>query len=148
MSKLVITTILNWLWDKFSGLIIGYLKRRQYHKELKDIKEKYDKQAELVRQLSLEVESLIALGHVVPEQLKERLRRESRILSDMSDVSHGTLLLNSDGSFSYTPAANYNGTDTFTFKVSDGTLTTGVQTFTINITPVNDAPTSSDLTLS
>ena len=30
---------------------------------------------------------------------------------------HGSLTLNADGSFSYTPSANYNGTDTFTYKV-------------------------------
>ena len=33
---------------------------------------------------------------------------------------HGTLTLNADGSFTYTPAANYNGTDSFTYKANDG----------------------------
>ena len=33
--------------------------------------------------------------------------------------AHGDLTLNSDGSFTYTPDADYNGTDTFTYKVSD-----------------------------
>ncbi len=32
---------------------------------------------------------------------------------------HGTLTLNSDGSFTYTPTASFSGTDTFTYKVSD-----------------------------
>jgi VCBS repeat-containing protein len=31
---------------------------------------------------------------------------------------HGTLVLNPNGSFTYTPTANYSGTDTFTYKVS------------------------------
>ena len=31
--------------------------------------------------------------------------------------------LNANGSFTYTPAANYNGTDSFTYRASDGTLT-------------------------
>ena len=35
--------------------------------------------------------------------------------------SHGTLTLNANGSFTYTPAANYNGTDSFTYRASDGT---------------------------
>ncbi|WP_217697922.1 Ig-like domain-containing protein, partial [Sinomonas mesophila] len=34
---------------------------------------------------------------------------------------NGTLTLNADGSFSYTPNANFNGTDTFTYKANDGT---------------------------
>ena len=35
--------------------------------------------------------------------------------------SHGALTLNANGSFSYTPAANYNGPDSFTYKANDGT---------------------------
>ena len=36
--------------------------------------------------------------------------------------AHGTLTLNADGSFLYTPAANYHGTDSFTYRANDGTL--------------------------
>ena len=31
--------------------------------------------------------------------------------------------LTSNGSFTYTPTADYNGTDSFTYRASDGTLT-------------------------
>ena len=41
----------------------------------------------------------------------------------------------------YTPAANANGADNFTFKVSDGTLESGIATVTIVVASVNDAPT-------
>ena len=34
--------------------------------------------------------------------------------------AHGTLILNAAGSFTYTPAANFNGADTFTYKANDG----------------------------
>ena len=48
--------------------------------------------------------------------------------------------LNADGSFNYTPIANFNGTDTFTYRASDGLLQSGVVTVTITVNPVNDAP--------
>jgi VCBS repeat-containing protein len=59
----------------------------------------------------------------------------------VSGPSHGTLSLNANGSFTYTPAADYNGTDSFTYKVNDGFLDSAVATVTITIDPVNDAPT-------
>ena len=40
----------------------------------------------------------------------------------------------------YTPNANWFGTDSFTFSVNDGMLTGNVATVTINVNPVNDAP--------
>jgi PKD repeat protein len=42
--------------------------------------------------------------------------------------------------FTYTPVANFNGTDTFTYTVRDAKGLTGVGTVTITVTPVNDAP--------
>ena len=54
--------------------------------------------------------------------------------------THGTLTLNADGSFSYTPAANYNGPDRFTYKVTDGTVESNVATVAITVVAVNDAP--------
>jgi VCBS repeat-containing protein len=58
----------------------------------------------------------------------------------VSDVSHGTLVLNADGSFTYTPAANFHGTDSFTYKASDGVAESATVTVNITVTPVNDAP--------
>src|SRR5207244_1856118 len=58
----------------------------------------------------------------------------------VSGPSHGTLTLNANGSFTYTPAANYNGPDSFTYKASDGTLTSNVATVAITVVAVNDAP--------
>jgi VCBS repeat-containing protein len=57
-----------------------------------------------------------------------------------SSPSHGTLTLNSDGSFSYTPAANYNGADSFTYHANDGAADSNIATVSLTINPVNDAP--------
>jgi len=40
----------------------------------------------------------------------------------------------------YTPAANYNGPDSFTFKANDGALYSNIATVSITVQPVNDAP--------
>ena len=58
----------------------------------------------------------------------------------VTSVSHGTLSLSNNGAFIYRPSTNYNGTDTFTYRATDGSLTSDVATVTITITPVNDAP--------
>ena len=62
----------------------------------------------------------------------------------MTDPSHGQLTLNNDGSFTYTPDANYNNTaanpDTFTYKANDGTADSIVATVNITVNAVNDVP--------
>ncbi len=59
----------------------------------------------------------------------------------VTNVKHGTLELNPDGSFTYTPLANFNGTDTFEYKaVDDDGGESAAATVTIAVTPVNDAP--------
>src|SRR5204863_195020 len=58
----------------------------------------------------------------------------------VSGPSHGTLSLSSDGSFSYTPAANYNGSDSFVYQVNDGTADSNLATVSLTVTAVNDAP--------
>jgi VCBS repeat-containing protein len=55
--------------------------------------------------------------------------------------ANGTLTLNANGSFTYTPNADFNGTDTFTYRANDGTADSNVATVTITVTAVNDPPT-------
>jgi VCBS repeat-containing protein len=59
----------------------------------------------------------------------------------VSGPSHGTLTLNANGSFSYTPAANFNGSDSFTYQASDDNLESNQATVEITITATNDSPT-------
>ncbi len=58
----------------------------------------------------------------------------------LSGPGNGTLTLNADGSFTYTPAPGYNGTDSFIYEVSDGNGGTDTATVTINVGGVNDDP--------
>src|SRR5207247_3906541 len=44
----------------------------------------------------------------------------------------------------YTPAANYNGPDSFTFKANDGELDSNLATVSITVNAVNDAPVASN----
>lgn len=60
---------------------------------------------------------------------------------------HGLVRVNADGTFSYTPDHNFNGTDVFTYAVSDGT-DTSTYTVTVTVDPVNDAPVGSNLSIS
>ena len=62
----------------------------------------------------------------------------------VSGPSHGTLTLNSNGSFTYTPAANYNGSDSFTYHANDGTANSNVATVSITVNPVNDVPVAAN----
>jgi VCBS repeat-containing protein len=58
--------------------------------------------------------------------------------------AHGTLTLNTDGSFSYTPNANYNGADNFTYYANDGTANSNIAAVSLTINPVNDPPVAVD----
>ncbi|PIW28424.1 MAG: hypothetical protein COW30_07515, partial [Rhodospirillales bacterium CG15_BIG_FIL_POST_REV_8_21_14_020_66_15] len=60
-------------------------------------------------------------------------------LNNTTPAAKGSVVVNADGTFTYTPTANANGTDSFQVDVFDGTVTT-TQTITVNIAPVNDDP--------
>ncbi|TDE41574.1 tandem-95 repeat protein, partial [Flavobacterium rhamnosiphilum] len=62
----------------------------------------------------------------------------------VSGPSNGTIVINADGTYTYTPNANFNGTDVITVEVCDQGMPLPAncvnQTLTITVTPVNDAP--------
>jgi subtilisin-like proprotein convertase family protein len=58
--------------------------------------------------------------------------------------AHGDLVLNSDGSFTYTPNQHYHGTDSFTYIVGDGNLDSVPGPVTITVRSVNDVPVAGD----
>lgn len=59
----------------------------------------------------------------------------------VTDATNGTVVVNSDGTYSYTPNANFNGTDSFTFRANDGSVNGAPATVTLTVNPVNDKPT-------
>jgi uncharacterized repeat protein (TIGR01451 family) len=60
----------------------------------------------------------------------------------VSGPAHGTLTLSADGSFTYTPAPGYTGSDSFTYKANDGTLDSNVAT--VSLTVSNSPPVASN----
>lgn len=61
--------------------------------------------------------------------------------SIVTNGAHGAVSLDAKtGAYTYTPNANYNGTDTFTYKANDGTVDSASETVTLTVTSVNDAP--------
>ncbi|MDQ8003742.1 MAG: Ig-like domain-containing protein [Pedobacter sp.] len=54
--------------------------------------------------------------------------------------AHGTLVIRPDGTYTYTPAPNYHGTDSFTINVSDGNGGFATVVVPVNVASVNDVP--------
>ena len=63
-------------------------------------------------------------------------------VASVSGAANGTVVLNGDGSVKFTPAANYNGAASFTYKVKDaaGNVSANAATVSMTVTAVNDAP--------
>jgi hypothetical protein len=59
----------------------------------------------------------------------------------VTNPSHGLVILAADGSFSYTPANGFEGLDAFSYKASDGQLTSATKVVTLNVTAVPPVPT-------
>jgi VCBS repeat-containing protein len=68
--------------------------------------------------------------------------------SVVSAPTHGAITVNADGTFSYTPDLDYFGTDTFSYRLSDGPLDSNLATVNLTVTAVNDAPVAADVALS
>ncbi|NDW44310.1 Ig-like domain-containing protein [Ruegeria sp. PrR005] len=67
------------------------------------------------------------------------------LMASAFSALHGTVDLNNDGSLRYTPDANYFGSDTLSYTVSDGNGGTDTAEVAITVNPVNDPPISLDL---
>src|SRR5262249_4899973 len=85
-------------------------------------------------------EDTAASGQVIASDIDG----DSLTYSLVTGPAHGTLEFNADGSFNYTPDANYNGSDALTYEANDGRATSTTAHVTITVTPVNDLPVAMD----
>ncbi|MCH8042671.1 MAG: tandem-95 repeat protein [Planctomycetes bacterium] len=96
-------------------------------------------------------------SYSVSEDVALTIAAETGVLSNDSDAdghaltvelvngpSNGSVALNPDGSFQYTPRADFAGVDVFSYRASDTFDTSEVATVTITVTALNDAPVASD----
>ncbi|WP_445636281.1 Dystroglycan-type cadherin-like domain-containing protein [Nostoc sp. DSM 114161] len=59
-------------------------------------------------------------------------------------ATNGALVNNNNGTYTFTPNANFNGTVNLSYDVTDGVATLTGQTQSFSVTPVNDAPVAVD----
>ena len=62
-------------------------------------------------------------------------------VTSATDPAHGSVVVNADGSVTYTPDAGWAGSDTFDYTLSDGSLT---DTATVTVTVANQDPVAGD----
>ena len=65
-------------------------------------------------------------------------------VSDVTQGANGSVTINSDNTVTYTPALNFNGTDSFSYTVTDTFGNAGTASVNVTISPVNDAPIAND----
>jgi len=67
---------------------------------------------------------------------------------DANSVEGGAVTIDGTNTvLSYAPLANFNGTDSFTFSVTDGVASSNTATITVDVNAVNDAPVCKDVIL-
>jgi VCBS repeat-containing protein len=59
--------------------------------------------------------------------------------------ANGSVTLGANGAYTYTPDGNFNGSDSFTFRANDGNVNSNVETVSLTINAVNDAPNDINL---
>ena len=79
-----------------------------------------------------------------PTTVDSDVEGDTLTVSLVDDVDSGTLDLNPNGTFTYTPDSDFNGSDSFTYQIIDGNGGVDTATVTLTVTPVNDAPVAND----
>jgi VCBS repeat-containing protein len=69
---------------------------------------------------------------------------DTLVVTGTPTAEHGTVGINADGTLNYTPDADFNGTDTITYSITDPSGNESSSTVTVTVNPVNDAPVAVD----
>jgi len=93
-----------------------------------------------------DAETVLEDGSLTSSVLGNDFHPEGEAPSLVSGTSNGTLTFNPDGTYTYVPNPNFNGTDSFVYQICDDLIPTDCSqaTVTITVTPVNDIPAVSD----
>ncbi|HEY4666885.1 MAG TPA: tandem-95 repeat protein [Anaerolineales bacterium] len=86
-----------------------------------------------------DTELSVALPGVLENDLDVDL--DALTASLVTPTSNGSISLELDGSFTYKPNLEFSGSDSFTYRISDGVLVSNVAMVTLTVNAVNDAPT-------
>ena len=68
---------------------------------------------------------------------------DSLTISGVGTPANGSVVLNGDNTITYSPAGNFNGTDTFTYTITDGYMFS-TATVTVTVIPINDPPVAAN----
>ena len=68
------------------------------------------------------------------------------IYSNVDNASNGTVIINNNGTYTYTPKNGFMGNDTFTYKTNDVYTDSNIATVNIQVHPVNHPPVSNNIT--
>jgi outer membrane protein OmpA-like peptidoglycan-associated protein len=69
-------------------------------------------------------------------------------LTITTQPTNGSVVVNPNNTVTYTPAANFHGTDSYTYRIADSEGQSDTAVVTVTVTPVNDAPTGAGDTFS
>ena len=70
---------------------------------------------------------------------------DSLSVSAVTQGTNGAVVINGDGTVTYTPNANFNGADSFTYTIDDGNGGSDTATVNVTVTAVNDAPVTNNV---
>ncbi|MBM4910144.1 tandem-95 repeat protein, partial [Vibrio parahaemolyticus] len=98
--------------------------------------------ADIVADKSTVVEDTPTIINVLSNDTFESTDKVVSLDAD-NGPKNGSVIVNNDGTVTYTPDDNYVGKDTFTYVVTSGGVSEST-TVTVNVTPVNDAPVAKD----